>query len=163
VFSGTSSEPPPRPAPAQNPLPFVPVRMRQIQWFAATYSTVPSPPNAQFAVGTPVAMVPRCVPSGANTSTPPGPVANRFPSTSTFIPSGSPGFSLLPTHLLASKNTRPAPSVPSALTSNAIHTARLGSLLATYSVFSSGDSAIPLGRLISFVSSVSDPSLAETR
>src|SRR5258706_4632951 len=61
---------------------------------------------------------------------------------------------------VASANTLPAPSVPSAFTGNAIHTARPGSELATYSVFSSGENARPLGRDISLVSSVTVPFFA---
>ena len=47
-----------------------------------------------------------------------------LPFTSTFMPSGRPAF--LPTHAVASKKTRPLPSVPSALTSKAIQTAFFG-------------------------------------
>ena len=55
------------------------------------------------------------------------------------------------------------PIVPSSLTGNAIQIALAGSELATYSVFSSGDSAIPLGKVISLVSKVTAPSAAEIR
>ena len=48
--------------------------------------------TVEFAVATPGSMLPRCLPWGVNTWTPPGPVANRFPLASTFMPSGSPGF-----------------------------------------------------------------------
>src|SRR5262249_49058394 len=111
-------------------VPRVAVLMRHRLLSAQTYRTLPSPPQPQLAVGTPVAIVPRCVPSGANTSTPPGPVANRLPSLSTFMPSGRPGLSFLPAHLVASKKTLPLPRVPSALTGKAIHTAFFGSELA---------------------------------
>ena len=44
----------------------------------------------QFDVAWPVLSVPRCLPSGEKTSTPPGPVANRLPCSSTSRPSGAP-------------------------------------------------------------------------
>ena len=44
-------------------------------WSAVMKSVLPSSPQAQFEVASPVASVPRWVPSGAKTSTPPGPVA----------------------------------------------------------------------------------------
>ncbi len=58
---------------------------------------------------------------------------------------------------VTSAKTRPVPSVPSALTGNAIHTARSGSEFDTYNVFSSGEKAIPFGRVMSFVRSVTAP------
>ena len=61
-----------------------------------------------------------------------------------------------------SKNTLPLPSVPSSFTGKAIQTALSGSELATYSVFSSGEKAMPFGLVISLVSSVSLPSLRQT-
>jgi len=51
----------------------------------------------------------------------------------------------LPNHFVESKNTLPSPRVPSSLTGKLIQIALTGSELATYSVFSSGESPIPLG------------------
>ena len=64
----------------QNPRPFVDNLILQMSWSAATNRVMPSSPNAQLAVLTPVAMVPRCLPAGEKTRTPPGPVANRLPA-----------------------------------------------------------------------------------
>ena len=75
------------------------------------------------------------------------------------MPSGRPFLPSL-TQAVESKNLRPLPSVPSGFTSKAIQIAAAGSLCATYSVFSSGENAMPLGRVMSFVSSVSLPSFA---
>ena len=75
---------------------------------------------------------------------------------STFMPSGKP---FLATDDVTSANSRPGPIVPSSLTGKAIQMAFFGSELATYSVFSSGESAMPLGKVISLVSSVTVPSL----
>ena len=51
------------------------------------------PPNARFAGTSGVWMMPSREPSGANTQVPPGPVQKTRPSTSTFMPSGTPSFS----------------------------------------------------------------------
>src|SRR4029078_9278018 len=48
------------------------------------------PPKQRFAGTSGVRMIPSFVPSGANTHVPPGPVQYTRPSTSTFIPSGTP-------------------------------------------------------------------------
>src|SRR6185295_9735804 len=69
-------------------MPFVFVTRRSTRWLAVMNSVDPSSPQATFAVGTPVRMRPSNVPSGVSTSTPPGPVANTLPCTSTFMPSG---------------------------------------------------------------------------
>src|SRR5207302_222757 len=81
-----------KPLKCQKPLPLVDVWMRHSMVWDARYSTLPSSPKAQLAVATPGSMLPRYVPSGVNTSTPPGPVANRLPFTSIFMPSGRPFF-----------------------------------------------------------------------
>src|SRR5690606_16514221 len=62
-------------------------------------------------------------------------------------------------HSVASKNTLPAPSLPLACTSNTIQIGLAASLWATYSFFSSCEKAMPLGRDISLVSSVTLPSV----
>src|SRR5262249_49778122 len=147
----------------QNPRPLVLVLMRPTALSHMTNSVEPSSPKHRLPVLTPVTMVPRCLPSGVKTSTPPGPVAHRLPFTSTFMPSGSciagsPSDVLAPflaTHFVASKNTLPLPSEPSFSIGKLIQIPFFGSLFATYSVFSSGDSPMPLGYVISFVSSVS--------
>src|SRR5919201_1389741 len=51
------------------------------------------PPKARFAGISGVRMIPRRVPSGAKTQVPPGPVQYTRPSTSTFMPSGTPSVS----------------------------------------------------------------------
>src|SRR5215217_6699793 len=74
-----------------HPLPFVAVLIRQRYMSAVMYRTDPSPPQLQLAVLWLSGLtVPRCVPSGAMTSTPPGPPTKRLPSRSTFSPSGRP-------------------------------------------------------------------------
>src|SRR5262249_34907469 len=132
--------------------------MRHRLWSAVMYRTVPSLPQLQLDVLSPVLIVPRCSPLGLKTRTPPGPVAKRLPFLSTFMQSGSPFWPAL-ANLLASKKTFPLPRVPSLFTGKAIQIAFSGSELATYRVFSSGENAIPLGLLISLVSSVSLPFL----
>ena len=90
----------------------------------------PSSPNAQLLVASPVASVPSRCASLSKTCSPPGPVANRCPCASTFIPSGRPFFSGL-THFVASKKTRPFAMEPSGATWYAIQIARCASELAT--------------------------------
>ena len=52
---------------------------------AVIYKTLPSFPQLQLAVASPVLRVPRCLPSGEKMKTPPGPVANKLPFLSTFM------------------------------------------------------------------------------
>ena len=125
------------------PGPLVRVLTRQRYMSAVIYRVLPSSPQATFAVASPVSIRPSRFPSGAKIWTPPGPVANRFPLWSIFIPSGRPGN--LPTIEVTSANTRPLPMVPSAFIGYAIQIAFLGSDCATYRVFSSGENAIPFG------------------
>ena len=125
-----------------------------------TYRTEPSFPHPTFEVGTPVTIVPKCVPSGENTYIPPGPAAKRLPFLSTFKPSGAPFILLVKG--MASKNTRPFVVVPSSFTSNASQADLSGSTSVTYKIFSSGEKAMPFGAFMSLVSNVSFPS-AESR
>src|SRR4051812_29451725 len=137
----------------RNRAPRVRVLIRQRYISAVMYSVLPSSPHATFAVGSPVSRPPSLFSSGAKIWTPPGPVAKRFPFASIFIPSGNPLY--FPTIEVTSAKTRPGPIVPSGFIGYAIQTAFLGSDWATYRVFSSGENAIPLGRVISLVSTVS--------
>src|SRR4051794_18702256 len=73
--------------------PDVLVLIRQKNMCDVKYSVDPSSPHAQFAVFCPGLILPSNFPCGVNTHTPPGPVANKFPALSTFIPSGRPGCS----------------------------------------------------------------------
>src|SRR5262245_21437192 len=120
------------------------------------YKVEPSSPKQTLAVFVPVSMLPSTSPLGENTQTPPGPVAQRLPSLSIFMPSGKPGRLSL-THFMPSTNSLPSPMAPSELTGNDSQIGASKSELATYSVFSSGDSAMPLGRDISLVRSTSSP------
>ena len=104
--------------------------MRTSLSFAVMNSVEPSPPKPQLAVGTPVTIVPRCLPVGSKTQTPPGPVANRLPFASTFKPSGPPGFFAL-TAAVQSWNTLPSPRVPSAFTGKLFQIGASESELAT--------------------------------
>ncbi len=118
------------------------------------YSVLPSPPQPTFAGTSAGLIVPKCLPSGENTHTPPGPVAHTLPLLSTFNPSGNPSaFSAV-----TSAKTRPFTRVPSGITPYRIQSFRLASEFATYKVFSSGDNAIPFGRLSSFASACNFPS-----
>ena len=126
------------------------------------YRVLPSSPQAQLAVASPVVdACPGACRRARRSCTPPGPVANRLPSLSTFMPSGRP--------LLAFLDPRRGVEEHAALAERAVglHGERLpdrrlsGSDCATYSVFSSGEKAMPLGRVISLVSSVTLPSVAE--
>ena len=120
---------------------------------------LPSSPQQQLPFGSLVLITPSNFPAGEITSTPPGPVAHTFPSRSTFNPSHppfTPGFR----RGSASKNTRPAPSVPFSFTAYAITRGAFPSLTATYSVCSSGENPMPFGKFSSFVNSVTTPSVA---
>src|ERR1041384_1699836 len=117
-------------------------------------SVEPSSPQAQFPVGVPRSKRPSNVPSGAKMNNPPGAAAKILPKTSTFKPSGAPGRPLDTS--VPSNSTFPGDNVPSFFTSKTNQIPRAES--DTYSFFSSGENAIPLGALTSLVSNVNLPS-----
>src|SRR5688500_1148015 len=92
-------------AECQKPAPLVASLKRNTLVFDVTNNVEPSSPQARFPVGTPVSMLPKCLPSGEMTWMPPGPTPKMFPSRSTFMPSGTPG--LLLVKAVALNRTRP--------------------------------------------------------
>ena len=120
------------------------------------YSVLPSSPQPQFAGSSGGLMVPRCLPSGEKTKTALGPVAHKLPRTSIFRPSGRPPSSCA----VVSKKTRPLLTDPAAATSYRIQMRRLSSEFDTYSVFSSGENAMPFGRVRSLMMTSAFPLLS---
>src|SRR5262249_9495830 len=121
--------------------------MRYTPVTAVMYNVVPSPAQLQFAGFSGGLIVPILRPARGKTQSPPGPLAYTLPFESTFRPSGRPSSFCD----VASKNTRPLDTLPSAATSYFIQTFRFSSELETYNAFSSGEKAMPFGRVRSLM------------
>src|SRR5690349_3907498 len=106
-----------------------------------------APPNVQLEGTSGTGIVPHSAPLGRYTFTPPSVATYTFPAPSTAIPSPPPP--------VDGTKIVDAPSEPSGRTGN-VRT-RPSAVSSTYSVFSSGDSATPLGRLNSLDSRCSVP------
>src|SRR6187431_625388 len=94
---------------------------------AVMKSVCQSSPQPTLAGCSGILIVPRCLPDGENTHTPPGPVVNMLALTSILKPSGSPPSGCD----VVSANTRPLLTLPSAATSYALQIRLASSELAT--------------------------------